>query len=419
MPRNETGDVAGATERQRALLLEIYRAALEAVNGRSAVRRYLSAHPLAGPVHLVAMGKAAAEMARGAVEVLGDRIAAGLVLTKTGHCESLPFPCLEGGHPVPDRGSLDAGQALLAFLRSAPQEARFLFLISGGASAVVDALPAPLGIEEWQRVNRWLLGSGLPITAVNRVRRRLSRLKGGRLAALLAGRPALQLLISDVEGDDPAVIASGPLVASPYPADGLDDLALPEWLRPWLELAPPMPAADDPCFHAVETALVARLADALEAAARAGAAHGLAVHGHREFLAGEAAEVGVRLAEALARGEPGLHLWGGETTVTLPPEPGQGGRCQQLALAAATVLGGRADCALLAAGTDGTDGPGSAAGALVDSRTVARGETEGFDARRSLDAADAGSFLAASGDLIETGPTGTNVMDLILGLKGS
>jgi len=399
----------------RQRLLHCYRSALEAVAGERCVADALGRLRLAGPLWLVAVGKAGPAMARGALAALGEGIVAGLVITKRGHCESLPWPCLEGGHPLPDAGSLAAGEHLLAFLRQAPGDARFLFLVSGGASAVLEALPEPLELESLVRVNDWLLGSGLDIHAMNRVRKSLSLIKGGRLVTRLRGRRAWQLLISDVAGDDPAVIGSGPLVADRAGAPDPDDL--PPWLRPWVGLAPAGPAPGDPAWASVETVLAARLDDALDAAERTARELGLAVHRHREFIAGDAATAGRRLARALCAGPSGLHLWGGETTVRLPAEPGRGGRCQQLALAAAGELAGRKDVSFLAAGTDGSDGPGEDAGALVDGDSVARGRLEGLDIDDCLARADAGSFLEASGDLVQTGPTGTNVMDLMLGLK--
>jgi hydroxypyruvate reductase len=156
---------------------------------------------------------------------------------------------------------------------------------------------------------------------------------------------------------------------------------------------------------------------AKHAAAEVGKGLGLAVHFHERFVEGDAAERGRDLARQLVSGPPGLHVWGGETTVHLPERPGRGGRNTHLALAAALELAGRGDCYLLSAGTDGTDGPTEDAGALVDGGTVERASLDGFDAPEALRRADSGSALEASGDLIQTGPTGTNVMDLMLGLR--
>ncbi len=401
----------------RNRLLSIFEQALRAVGGRGCVASHLRSHPMDGPVELIAVGKAAASMALGARDVLGEQIQGALVITKYGHLEpGLEWAqCLESGHPWPDEMSLAAGRALLAFMGEAPPDARFLVLISGGASALVEALAGGLGLDELERANRWLLASGLDIDAMNRVRKSLSMIKGGRLAAHLHGRGARVLLISDVPGDDPATIGSGLLV--PDVPGVMPDL--PDWLGEMVTRAPAPPSSDDPMFETVEVHLVATLEHARKAAAAAAQRDGFRVRLHGDLVTGDALQAGRRLA-AMTLGEPGvLHVWGGETTVCLPPEPGRGGRNQSLALAAAMEIAGREDVWFLSSATDGTDGPGEDAGALVDGGTVERGEIQGFSADESLRAADAGNFLEASGDLIVTGPTGTNVMDLMLGYQAA
>jgi len=398
----------------RQLLLDAYRAALEVVNGAACVHRWLQAHPLAGPVHVIAIGKAACAMMRGALEEPGLRVADALIVTRRGHGEPLPWPVIEAGHPLPDPDSLAAGVALREYVDRLPGDASVLVLLSGGASALIEQLPDGLSLPDLQRVNAWLLASGLDIHGMNAVRKRLSCIKGGRLAAQLAPRPVVCLAISDVPGDAPASIGSGPL--SP------DDSVLPEGLPPFLQSmlaqAPPMPAVTDECFRRLRFEIVARNADARRAAARVCEQAGYRTNIVDGLLGGDAVANGQRLAEDLLAGAPGfVQVWGGETTVVLPPHPGRGGRCQTLALAAARRLAGPTPAWLLAAGTDGSDGPGEDAGALVDQDTVARGETEGLDAEAALAAADAGTFLEASGDLLQTGPTGTNVMDLVIGLR--
>jgi hydroxypyruvate reductase len=308
-----------------------------------------------------------------------------------------------------------AGARLLAFLHDAPTEATMLFLISGGASSLVEVLPPAMSLAELQQVNRWLMGSGWDIHRMNVLRKRLSAIKGGRLAAWLKGQRTVQLLISDVPGDDPGDIGSGLLI----PDDGaaVEGPSLPEWLHDLLRRIPPSPLPPPAAFAAVETHIVASLDQALSAAAAAAHRQGYQVWRDAQRLHGEAAATGRRLARTLIDGAPGIYLWGGETTMCLPAMPGRGGRNQHLALAAAEVLAGHDKVWLLAAGSDGSDGPGADAGALVDGGTVARGGLDGLDAADCLRRADAGSFLAASGDLINTGPTGTNVMDVVIGLK--
>jgi hydroxypyruvate reductase len=406
--------VSSDIESPRRLLLEIYAAALARVEGGAAVRRALETRPLAGPVWIIAIGKAAAAMSEGALSALGKGVRGGLVVTKQGHLtprvqRDTRLECLEAEHPVPGPGSLTAGRRLLEVIAALPDDAEPLFLISGGASSLVEVLPQGMDLEDLAALNRRLLGAGADIATMNGVRRAVSLIKGGRLLGYLGARRVRALLISDVPGDDPAVIGSGLLVPSP-PAPLAE---LPEAVRPWAERVPP-PAASS---ATAELEIVACLRDALDAAAEAGRAHGLAVHVEEAPLAGDAEAAGRRLARALLEGPPGLGVWGGETAVTLPARPGRGGRNQHLALAAATVLAGHAGSCLLAAGTDGTDGPTEEAGALVDGGTLRRGAVEGLDAEASLRAADSGRFLEASGDLLRTGPTGTNVMDLALGLR--
>ncbi len=398
----------------RSRLLEIYAAALAGVDGRNAVRARLERRTEGGPAHVVAIGKAAVAMARGAADALGTDLARALIITKHGYGDPAwhdpRVAQLEAGHPVPDAASLEAGQALLGFLAAAPAAAHFVFLVSGGASALVEVLPAGVSLEQYQAANQWLLGSGWDIERMNRVRRALSLIKDGRLAAHLRGRPALNLLISDVPGDDPATIGSGLLAPAAH-------LPLPEGVPDWLAAllahgTPPGAAAGG-----VTTEVLLTNRDARIAALSAGIARGWEVHAVPGFLAGDAVTTGRELAHALLAGPPGLYIWGGETTVRLPEIPGRGGRCQALALAAAEVLAGHEGVFLLAAGTDGSDGPTEDAGALVDGGTVQRGALDGLGAPACLATADAGSFLEASGDLVQTGPTGSNVMDLVLAYK--
>lgn len=401
----------------RRRLLEVLLAALDAVNGRQCVRVALAEQPVPAPVYLIAFGKAACAMVLGASDALGRRIADAFVATKHGHAEPLPWPVLEAAHPVPDESSLAAGEALLRFIKRIPESARVLVLLSGGASALVEKLPPGAKLETLQRLNEWLLASGRDIAAMNRIRKRLSLIKGGRLAEVLAPRPVTCFAISDVPNDDPRFIGSGPLVADASIAEEPFDDAPPE-VRTALLAAPPVPAPGDPCFARVRFRIVARLEDAKHAAARAAMTRGWQTAIHEELLAGEATDVGAELAQRVLASAPNiLHVWGGETTVRLPASPGRGGRNQSLALSAARTLRGARGVLLLASGTDGTDGPTADAGALVDGGTIDRGERKGLDAASALARADAGSFLEASGDLIQTGPTGTNVMDLVLGIR--
>jgi len=400
----------------RELLLACFDSALAAVEGRASVARHLRANPMEGPAYLIAIGKAAAPMAQGALDVLGAGIVDAVIVTKDAGGLSLPWKVREAGHPVPDTRSLEAGEALAGFIRRLPKGTAVLVLLSGGASALVEQLPVGVTLDDLRRLTDWLLGSGLDIAAMNRIRKRISCIKGGRLAAMLYPRPVRCLAISDVPGNDPAAIGSGPLTAAEY--GETEPGGLPDFVQRTLSRAAPLPSASDPCFDSVRFEIVATLEDAKQAAGRAARVRGIEARIEPEFVDGDAAVAGARLARALLESPAGVvHVWGGETTVQLPPHPGRGGRNQHLALAAALTLQDRNDAYLLAAGTDGTDGPTADAGAIVDGGTLARAEMHGHLAAEALKRADAGTLLESSGDLINTGPTGTNVMDLVLGWR--
>lgn len=418
--------VRGRSDGPRADLLAAYAEAIRAVGGRERTRAVLAEQVTQprwreGSLGVVAVGKAAAHMMAGAFDAVGDRIARALLLTKHGHVEQLwpagaPVTCIESSHPRPDETCLAAGRALIEFLDTpAADERGLICLVSGGASSLVEALAEGLDDAVIGQVGRWLLASGLPITAINRVRKRLSRIKAGRLAVHLRGRAALHLMISDVPGDDPRVIGSGLLVPHEAADISVEGLDLPDWLQDLARRAPTLAPPD--AFANVKTLVIARPRDARSAALGVLRERGYQVRVREDLVEGEAIPVGRELARAVLDGDADVQLWHGETTVTLPDNPGRGGRCQSLALAAAREIRGRDDVWVLAAGTDGSDGPVDEAGALVDGDTVQRGEDAGLDVDGSLARADAGNFLEASGDLLDTGPTGTNVMDVMMALR--
>lgn len=398
--------------------MTMFRAGLARVDGRQAVRSALADDSSPAPDYLVSVGKAST-MPLGALDVYGEALRDGLVISKSHHIdaalrEDSRLQCVESAHPVPDQRTLDAGRQLLEYVRARAGRGRFLFLLSGGASSLVEVLPDGLNLDGAREINAALLASGLDIEKMNALRRSISRIKGGRLARYLGDSEALSLLISDVPGDNPAVIGSGLLTPT---RDAIDWNDYPPAVREILErveLPPPAEASD--CAR-VETRIIAKLDDAKEAVAQAARELGYEVELMSEFMSGDAREVGDALARLLLSAEPGVYIWGGETSVVLPDSPGRGGRNQHLALAAATALSGNEGAYLLAAGTDGTDGVSDDAGGLVDGGTVARGEAAGVRADEALERADSGRLLEASGDLVTTGPTGTNVMDLVIGLK--
>ena len=400
-------------------LMCMYQAAISKVSGNFAVSEYLTHHLLAGPCYMVAIGKAASSMSLGAVKILGKQIIEGLIITKHGHLVHAlsgdpRLLCLEADHPVPGEASLRAGAALIDFIRRSSPLSRFLFLISGGTSSLVEVLPSQMDLIDLRKLNDVLLTGGWSISEMNRVRKAVSLIKGGRLLSHLGTRETTALLISDVPGDDPAVIGSGLLVPdterAPLPR-------LPQAVAKFIEGRDPDNHRFDSSRARITINIVATLEDAKQAAARKAKDLGYTVFLHSDFLAGNVENVAASIAESLHQAKPGIHIWGGETTVTLPNEAGRGGRNQHLALALSLQLKAAPGIYVLAAGTDGTDGPTDDAGGLIDAGTISRGESRGIDARKCLQRADAGQFLEASGDLIHTGPTGTNVMDLLIGYK--
>jgi glycerate 2-kinase len=433
---------------ERAKLLRWFHAGVAAVDARQRVRAALSPQSVPPVWHLLAVGKAAADMAQGAVEAWPTGCAGGVVISPVGSklpptneirlCGSelardssvgskLP-PANEtrlcgselardssvgsklpstvatfiGAHPIPDERSLAAGAALLDYATQlATAERRdepVLLLVSGGASALAEALKPGFTLADLQALTAAALADGADIVALNRRRRAVSRLKGGQLVEALGAQRVQAMLVSDVPGDDPLVIGSG------------------------------LACGAEPATRPVRLHVLARLEDALDAMAAAAAADGCVLERLPGRFAGEASAVASQFVdECLRRGAGTGVLWGGESTVVLPPAPGRGGRNQHLALVAAIELAGQVERAaqegsadpahllLLAAGTDGIDGNSEDAGALVDGDTVLRGEVGlGTTAAGALAAANSGAFLEASGDLVHTGRTATNVGDILV-----
>jgi glycerate-2-kinase len=422
--------------RVRETLLACWQRALDAVAAGPALARSLEAEPPAtsergdGPVFLLALGKAAAPMATVAEAWLGHRLALGLVVTKDGHGDaSLRSTVLESAHPVPDARSERAGRAVLALAEALPPDARLQVLLSGGASSLLTCPLPGLTLEDLAATTRRLLAAGADIDELNTVRKHLTAVSGGRLARAAAGHPIDVRVVSDVPGDRLDVIASGPCSADPSTfAEALGVLRArghtPDWpaaVRAHLDAGVAGRADEsvkpgDPVLQRVRQTIVAANADARQAALAEARRRGLDAVDLGECLAGEAREAARALcarARADRGARPRLLVAGGETTVTVRGD-GRGGRSQELALAAALELEGDAGIALLAAGTDGTDGPTDAAGALADPETAARGRARGLDPARSLARNDSHPFFAREGGAIHTGPTGTNVMDLVL-----
>ena len=331
-------------------------------------------------------------MVLGAHDALGPALERTLLITKDGHvapqAHALPnVEIFESSHPMPDQRSLAAGERLLSWVSELPPDVEPLFLISGGASSLAEALMPGATFAQLTALNARGLASGLAIGELNAQRAKLSRIKGGRLAAQLAGRPARALFISDVPGHDPAVIGSG--------------------------LMGPSGVEDD----RIERRVIASIDQAVATVCSHAQALGLSTWQDAQAFEGAADRLAVRFAHELHMNTDQVRVWGGESVVNLPENPGRGGRNQHLALVAARIIAGHDNLLLLVAGTDGTDGVTDDAGALVDGETCSRIALAELDVQQSLQTADSGTALAAAGDLIHTGPTGTNVGDLVIGLK--
>jgi glycerate 2-kinase len=382
-------------------------------------------------VIVLGAGKAGASMARALEAILGDRISEGFVVVKDAHrLPSERIELAEAGHPVPDARGLAASARLLALAEAATADDLVIVLISGGGSALTPAPAPPVTLEDKQAVTQMLLAAGATIGELNTVRKHLSRFKGGLLAREAWPATVLMLALSDVIGDPLDVIASGPTVPDPTRfADALSVLerrgviarapaSVLERLRAGARGdIPETPKPGDQVFERVSNLVVGNNALVADAARVAAEALGYRATLLTLALEGEARQVASDLL-VRARGLPSgsCLIAAGETTVTVRGA-GRGGRCQELALAAALGLSADEGLAVLAAGTDGTDGPTDAAGALVDAGTVGRGRAAGLDPERTLADNDANAFLAASGDLIVTGPTNTNLLDLYLVLR--
>ncbi len=392
------------TDALRAQARAIFAAGLAAADPAAAVTRAVAGMPR--PARIVAVGKAARRMAGAALAGLGGVPA--LVVTNDGNAGPLEgATVLASGHPVPDARGEAAARAVEAAVAGLSPGDRVLCLISGGGSALLPAPVVGITLADKQAVSRLLLASGADIAVLNLVRQQLSRLKGGGLLRAAAPGRVTALILSDVVGDDLRVIASGPTVAPvgtrAEAAAALRELGLWDRLPPAVAAHLAAPAPPPAPLPAAENRLVG--SNALSVAAMAAAAPGAVVH---PVLDGE---VGAAAARIAACG-PGVHLWGGETTVRLAGR-GTGGRNQELALRVALLAQGwRGPWAFLSGGTDGRDGPTDAAGGIVDHGTLARMAAAGIDPAARLADNDSHPALAASGDLLVTGGTGTNVADL-------
>jgi hydroxypyruvate reductase len=417
------GREAGSPAKLRNDAERIARSAIDECLPEAAVRRALDGRSFPGRVVLVSVGKAAWRMADAALGLLGDRIARGVVVTKYGHSGGAlrDFDIIEAGHPVPDGNSLKGAEASLEAVRNLDERDTVLFLVSGGGSALFECPLPGVSLADLENVTRRLLESGADIREINTIRKRLSSVKAGRFA--LAARPAhvLTLALSDVLGDRTDTIASGPTAPDGTTSDEAFrilsgyGIVIPESLSGRLSIETPkvLPKSEyvvvgsvrTLCDHAAEKAAelgyrVVVLTTSLNCEARE-AARFLASIAREELSADRPAEC------------PCAVIAGGETVVRVTGR-GLGGRNQEIALSAACSLDGIRGAVLLSVGSDGSDGPTDAAGGIADWNTAARIRTAGGDPEAFLRDNDSYHALDLAGDLLKTGPTGTNVNDLAI-----
>lgn len=397
----------------------IISASIRAVQPDAAVQRALQGRDFPGRVVLAAAGKAAWQMAKAARDCLGDRIDAGVVVTKYDHVLG-PIPgitCYEAGHPVPDENSFRGTQAVLDLVSGLTEQDTVIFLLSGGGSALFEKPLIPG--EELQDVTNQLLSSGADIVEMNTIRKRLSAVKGGRFAQLCAPAKVFAIVLSDILGDPLDMIASGPACADRSTCE--QALAIAEKYR--LRLTPQakeLLAQETPKeLDNVETQITGSVRELCQAAASAARELGYEPVILTDMLCCQAREAGSFLA-SIARSHQGkklAFLAGGETVVKLTGT-GKGGRNQELALSAAEGIDGLDGVLVFSLGSDGTDGPTDAAGGIVDGRTAALLREQGLSIHQVLENNDAYHALAKADGLIITGPTGTNVNDVAVVLIG-
>ena len=438
----------------RDVLTQLYWAGVQAVAPGPALEQALQEIPAATRgrrVWVIAIGKASSAMALAAVKTLnawGSEIAGGIVVSQS--AERAPHPaivCVTGDHPAPGRNSLAAASRLEEVVARVGGTDEAWVLLSGGATSLIAAPDGPVRPEELTQLFDLLLGSGLDIDAMNLIRKRFTRWGAGRLALALAPARVRNFIISDVIGDKISVIGSGPCVPDQSNAEYVHGLLtsarlwdrLPLMIRRRLLAAETDPSLETPkpgdaAFRKVERRIIASNRMALDAIAARARALGMEPRLVSDALSGEASAAGDALATtslsycqtdvSSLSGRSGLPclIWGGETTVTLGETTGgRGGRCQELTLAAARTLAAQragSRVTLLAAGTDGRDGPTDAAGAIVDGTTWESIQRAGRDPARDLGAHDAYAALDAAGALLRTGLTGTNVMDVVVAVCG-
>lgn len=384
-----------STQNSRETVTKIWQAGVEAVLGDKAVKKVLKQYNIPIPDGIIAIGKAATSMFKGAHQYYTEQSPdqphyAATIVTKYHHCEddirAIPnINIFESSHPIPDQASLDAGREVFQIVTEMEENSNLLILVSGGASALIEMLIDEMNLDDLKAFTDGLMKTGADIETINRQRIMRSKVKGGKLLEAFPGKTINAIGISDVPQGNFAILGSG---------IGSGKRINPEKTNYQQYLA--------------ATNEIARTAAAEKATEL-----GLPVIENSEPMYEDANVVAKDLSQRLLDGPKGIYIWGGEPTVVLPENPGSGGRNQALGLLMSRHLAGHDNITLIVAGTDGTDGPTDAAGAIIDGATYGNKD----DADDALKRADAGTYLKNCGDLFVSGPTGTNVMDIMIALK--
>jgi len=371
-------------------------------------------------IYVVAIGKSATTMLEGAISGLGKKFISALHITKAYQISKvvLNHPLIQtiiAGHPIPTENSLYAGKNLIKFLLKLKTDDQLLFLISGGTSSLVEYLPNSISglitIDELIKLNKWLLASDKNIIEVNKIRKKVSGIKAGRLLGYFKCRNVSSLYISDVPDDKLKNIGSGLLI----PEDLTYEIKnLPSWINEIIKRSVKIPDSKIHNEKKINSYIIFSNTLLRKSLVDVAKGNGYPVHNMDDFISGNTITEAIRIAEWLKKQKSGLYIWGAETHMTLPATPGRGGRNQSFALAMARQIQNMSNIIVLLAGTDGNDGNTHDAGAIIDCETIKRGENSGLSATDCLENANAGVFLSASGDLLTLAATGTNVMDIIM-----
>ncbi len=374
-------------------------------------------------IHIVAIGKSAAAMLYGAISAIDDKFIDAILITKNNpDCElllnNLKIQVHISGHPIPDENSLSAGKCLIEFLQQVNKNDHVLFLISGGTSSLVEYFPnnSPISITDLQRLYSWLLGSDKNIMAINQIRKQVSGIKAGKLLNYIKCNNITALYISDIPDDSLNNIGSGLLMRDEFTNN---IIGLPNWIDDLIIRAKKISdttSGIDGTEKKISSKLIFSNSQLRQSIVALSNSISHKVVNMDEFLIGNTVEEAHKIANWLKKQSNGIYIWGAETHMMLPECPGRGGRNQSFALALAMNIKNSSNILVLVAGTDGNDGNTEDAGAIVDGETIKRGELQKLSAKTCLVNANAGEFLLASGDLLTTGPTGTNVMDIIIAL---